>query len=163
MKFKMFFLLLLISSVVIKAQNAEEFAAQIEKLNKVYAKALIEKDTKTMMTLYTEDIISLPSYQPMIRGIETLQMLSEGAEKSEWKTTSFEFNTTDIIPAGNFVIEVGNYEMTMTAPGAPEWSDKGKYITIWKILETGDLRIKVEMWNSDLNPWMQMQQDSEQN
>lgn len=162
MKFKMFFLLLLISSVVIKAQNVEEFAAQIEKLNKVYAKALIEKDTKTMMTLYTEDIISLPSYQPMIRGIETLQMLSEGAEKSEWKTTSFEFNTTDIIPAGNFVIEVGNYDMTMTAPGAPELSDKGKYITIWKILETGDLRIKVEMWNSDLNPWMQMQQDSEQ-
>lgn len=162
MKFKIF-LLLLISSVIINAQNIGEITAQIEKLNKVYAKALIEKDTKTMMTLYTEDIISLPSYQPMIRGIETLQILSEEAEKSEWKTNSFEFKTTDVIPAGNFVIEIGNYKMTMIAPGTPEWSDQGKYITIWKIMENGDLKIKVEMWNSDLTPWMQMQQNSEQN
>lgn len=162
MKFKIF-LLLLISSVIINAQNIGEITAQIEKLNKIYAKALIEKDTKTMMTLYTEDIISLPSYQPMIRGIETLQMLSEEAEKSEWKTNSFEFKTTDVIPAGNFVIEIGNYKMTMIAPGTPEWSDQGKYITIWKIMENGDLKIKVEMWNSDLTPWMQMQQNSEQN
>lgn len=162
MKSRMIFLITIIISSVVLAQNIDELKTKIEQLNKAYSKAMIENDTKTMMSMYTEDIVSLPSYQPMIRGLETLKTLSEKVAKSEWKTTSFDLVTTDIIPTGNFVIEVGNYQMQMTGPGVPEWSDQGKYITVWKIMDNGELKMRLEMWNTDTNPWMEMNQKNDE-
>lgn len=158
MNLKVIISMLWLGSMFTFAQNQSELSSQIEKLNKIYAQSMIDNDTKTMMSLYTDDVVSLPSYQPMIRGIETLKSLSEQVENSEWKTTSFDMKTTDLIPAGNFVIEIGNYKMTMTGPGVPDWSDEGKYITVWQKQDDGGLKIKIEMWNTDLNPWLQMQQ-----
>ncbi|GMU95780.1 YybH family protein [Ignavibacterium album] len=158
MRFKIIISLLLISPVFLLAQNQSELTAQIEKLNKIYTEAMINNDTKTMMSLYTNDVISLPSYQPMIKGIDSLRSLSEQAENSDWKTSSFDLKTTDVFPAGNLIIEVGNYKMTMTGPGIPEWKDEGKYITVWQKQNDGNLKIKIEMWNTDLNPWQEMQQ-----
>ncbi|WP_304132224.1 DUF4440 domain-containing protein [Ignavibacterium album] len=158
MRFQIIISLLLISPVFLLAQNQSELTAQIEKLNKIYTEAMINNDTKTMMSLYTNDVISLPSYQPMIKGIDSLRSLSEQAENSDWKTSSFDLKTTDVFPAGNLIIEVGNYKMTMTGPGIPEWKDEGKYITVWQKQNDGNLKIKIEMWNTDLNPWQEMQQ-----
>lgn len=142
------------------SQPNEELAKNIEQLNKIYSEAMINNDTKTMMSLYTNDVLSLPSYQPMIRGIETLRNLSEQIENSEWKTTSFDMKTIDLIPAGDFIIEIGNYKMKMSAPEVPEWNDEGKYITVWQKQEDRNLKIRVEMWNTDLNPWLEMQNSS---
>lgn len=161
MQYKIIISMLLVSYAFVFPQSHNELASQIEKLNKIYAESMINNDTKTMMSLYTNDVVSLPSYQPMIRGLETLKSLSQQAENSEWKTTSFDMKTTDIIPAGDFVIEIGNYKMTMAGPGVPDWSDEGKYVTVWQKQSNGDLKIKIEMWNTDLNPWLQMQESEE--
>jgi hypothetical protein len=40
----------------------------------------------------------------------------------------------------------------------PEWADQGKYITIWEEQPDGSMKIKVETWNTDTNPWAQMEQ-----
>jgi hypothetical protein len=40
----------------------------------------------------------------------------------------------------------------------PEWADNGKYITIWEMQKDGSIKIKVETWNTDHNPWEEMQQ-----
>jgi hypothetical protein len=51
--------------------------------------------------------------------------------------------------------------MNMTGPGVPEWSDKGKYITVWKIMDNGDLKMRNEMWNTYNNPWMEQKNSNE--
>lgn len=145
------------------SQTNEELAKKIEQLNKIYSEAMINNDTKTMMSLYTDDVLSLPSYQPLIRGIETLRHLSEQIENSEWKTTSFDMKTTDLIPASDYIIEIGNYKMKMSGPDVPDWSDEGKYITVWQKQKDGNLKIRVEMWNTDLNPWFEMQNSGSNN
>jgi hypothetical protein len=38
-------------------------------------------------------------------------------------------------------------------PGPME--DHGKYVTVWEKQKGGALKIKVETWNSDINPWEQ--------
>lgn len=162
MKFNLILSFLLLSATLVFSQSNEELYLKIEKLNKLYSDAMITNDTKTMMSLYTDDVVSLPSYQPMIRGIETLRALSEQVENSEWKTTSFEMKTTDLIPTNNFIIEIGNYKMKMVGPGVPDWSDEGKYITIWQKQNDGNLKIRVEMWNTDLNPFFEMQQSNQE-
>lgn len=162
MKLNLILLFMLLSATIIFSQSKEELSSQIEKLNKLYSDAMINNDTKTMMSLYTDDVVSLPSYQPMIKGIETLRALSEQIENSEWRTTSFEMKTTDLIPTDNFIIEIGNYKMNMVGPGVPDWSDEGKYITIWQRQKDGNLKIRVEMWNTDLNPFLEMQQSNQE-
>jgi ketosteroid isomerase-like protein len=73
--------------------------------------------------------------------------------------TAFKSTVTDIMQSGNFIVDIGTYEITMTIPqmGDMPWSDHGKYMTIWEKQDDGSLKIKVETWNSDVNPWQEMQ------
>ncbi|MDP2365317.1 MAG: hypothetical protein Q8M94_16305 [Ignavibacteria bacterium] len=67
-----------------------------------------------------------------------------------------------MIVAGNLAIEIGNYDMKMSGLGMPEWADNGKYITIWEEQKDGSMKIKVETWNTDTNPWAQMEQSKQE-
>ena len=153
---------LIIISSSIYAQDVDKVKARIEEMNKVYTKAMIDNDVEKMLSMYTEDIISMPSYQPTIKGIAKVKELSEMQAKSGWKTTEFVLSITDIIVQGNLAIEIGNYNMKMSGPDVPEWADYGKYITIWEEQKDGSMKIKVETWNTDTNPWAQMEQTKQE-
>lgn len=129
--FSILIALIIISSSIF-AQDVDKVKAKIEEMNKVYTKAMIDNDVEKMLSMYTEDIISMPSYQPTIKGIAKVKELSEMQAKSGWKTTEFILSITDIIVQGNLAIEIGNYNMKMSGPDVPEWADYGKYITIWE-------------------------------
>jgi ketosteroid isomerase-like protein len=153
-----FLLVLIIISSNTFAQDVDKVKAKIEEMNKVYTKAMIDNDVDKMLSMYTEDIISMPSYQPTVKGIAKVRELSEMQAKSGWKTTHFILSITDIIVQGNLAIEIGNYDLKMSGPDVPEWADNGKYITIWEAQKDGSMKIKVETWNTDTNPWAQMEQ-----
>lgn len=153
-----FLIAVIIISTSALAQEVEKVKTKVEALNKVFIQAMLDNDTEKMLSLYTEDIISMPSYQPTVKGIAKVRELSEMQIKSGWKTTHFTLSVTDIIVQGNLVIEIGNYDMKMSGPDVPEWADNGKYITIWEEQKDGSLKIKVETWNTDTNPWAQMEQ-----
>jgi ketosteroid isomerase-like protein len=156
-KFLSFVAVLIIISSSLFAQDVNKIKAQIEKMDKAYTQAMLDKNLDKIMSMYTDDVISLPSYQPMVKGIEKIKELSEAQFKSDWKTTKFELIPTDVLVSGNLAIEVGNYDMTMSGPGVPEWADKGKYLTVWEIQKDGSLKIKIETWNTDTDPLQQVQ------
>lgn len=152
-----FFVLLSVITITIGAQDLSLLKEKVETANKKFVNAMLNDDYETMNSMYTNDIISMPSYQPMIRGIEAIIELSEMQKQSGWSTQYFNLRTTDVIPAGNLVIEIGNYDISMSMPGnAGEWNDNGKYITIWELQSDGNLKIKIETWNTDTNPWSDM-------
>jgi ketosteroid isomerase-like protein len=157
-----FFFLFLLISITSFAQDVDKLRAKIEAMNKIYSQAMLDNDTEKMLSLYTDDIISMPSYQPTVKGITKVRELSEIQAKSGWKTTQFALNISDIIVAGNLAIEIGNYTMKMSGPEVPEWADNGKYMTIWEEQKDGSLKIKVETWNTDTNPWAQMEQSKQE-
>lgn len=148
---------LLFISSSIYAQDVKKVKAKIEDMNKVFTQAMIANDMDKMLSMYTVDIISMPSYQPTVKGIANVRELSEMQAKSGWKTTHFVLSITDIIVQGNLAIEIGNYDMKMSGPDVPEWADHGKYLTIWEEQKDGSMKIKVETWNTDTNPWQQME------
>ncbi len=157
-----FLITLVVISSSIFAQDVDMVKAKIEEMNKVYTKAMVDNDIDKMLTMYTDDIISMPSYQPTIKGIDRVRELSEMQAKSGWKTNEFVLSITDIIVQGNLAIEIGNYNMKMSGPDVPEWADHGKYITIWEEQKDGSMKIKVETWNTDTNPWAQMEQTKQE-
>lgn len=155
---KQLFVFVVLFGTVVFAQNENEIRAKVDAINKEFVQAMLADDMTKMMTFYTDDIISLPSYQGLIRGIDAVKKQGEDNIKSGWKTKSFTLKTSDVILQGNLAIEIGKYDMVMSGPGVESWPDNGKYLTVWEIQSDGSLKIKVGMWNTDNNPWLQMEQ-----
>ena len=79
------------------------------------------------------------------------------AAKLGWKVTSFEPTTLKIIPNGNMITEIGTYKISMTMPKTDKpMDDHGKYLTIWEKQPDGSLKVKIETWNSDVDPMTMM-------
>lgn len=150
------FVVLLMANVAF-SQTPAEYKTKIETINKEMAKYMIEGNTEKGLSLYTADAISLPSYEPMREGIAEIRKASEEMTKSDWKCKSFETATLKVIPNGNMITEIGTYKISMTMPGMDSpMDDHGKYLTVWEKQEDGSLKVKIETWNSDVNPMTMM-------
>jgi ketosteroid isomerase-like protein len=147
------FLLVLFTVGSAQAQSENDFKAQIEKRNKQMTEYMLKGDTEKSMTLYTDDAISMPSYEPMHQGIAEIKKANKEMVSSGWKFDSFEPTIVKVIPMGDLITEIGTYKVSMTMGGTNEpMKDQGKYLTIWEKQKDGTLKIKVETWNSDMDP-----------
>jgi ketosteroid isomerase-like protein len=101
----------------------------------------------------------MPSYEPMMKGIDACKESSKKMLESGMKMTAFKSTVSDLLVSGDFVVDIGTYEITMdNIPGMDgPWSDHGKYMTIWEMQDDGSMKVKAETWNTDVNPWMEMQ------
>ncbi|MEA3247355.1 MAG: DUF4440 domain-containing protein, partial [Gemmatimonadota bacterium] len=59
--------------------------------------------------------------------------------------------TTDVTVAGDYAIETGTFEWTLTPKkGGKAMTDKGKYLTTWHKQADGSWKITRDINNSDL-------------
>jgi ketosteroid isomerase-like protein len=151
------FLTFVFTADVVFSQSSGDYKAKIDKLNKEMTQNMIKGDTEKNLKLYTEDAISMPSNEPMHQGLNEIRKANEDMTKSGWKVTSFEPTTLKIIPNGNMITEVGTYKISMTMPKTDKpMDDHGKYLTIWEKQPDGSLKVKIETWNSDVDPMTMM-------
>lgn len=149
---------LIFTASLINAQDTAELKKKIQAMNDEAAKMMVANDAAGMWANYSEDVISMPSYEPMLKGIEACKESYKKMTESGMKMTAFKSVVTDIIDAGDYVVDIGTYKISMTVPGMDmPWDDHGKYMTIWEKQDDGSLKIKVETWNTDVNPWQEMQ------
>jgi ketosteroid isomerase-like protein len=147
----------LFTTGIVFSQATSEYKTKIEALNKDMCKNMIAGNNDKNLALYTEDAISLPSYEALHDGIAAIRKASEDNAKSGWKATAFEMTTLKVIPNGNLITEVGTYKMTGSMPNMEKpVDDHGKYLTIWEKQKDGSLKIKIETWNSDVDPMSMM-------
>ncbi|GEM_PF-574929 len=150
-------LFLLTISLSATAQSQADVKQKIEKMNKEMAQAMIAGDHEKNLQYYTDNVVSLPSYEKMLQGKDAIRKSMEEMEKSDWKVKDFNFETVSVEQNGNMVTEIGKYRMEMNKKGSTEMmKDEGKYVTLWEKQPDGSYKIKTEIWNSDLNPWAQM-------
>jgi ketosteroid isomerase-like protein len=141
------------------SQSESEYKSKIEAMNKEMVKDMLAGNTAKILTNYTEDAISLPSYQPMAQGLAAIKKSSEEMAKSGVKFTSFTPTIVKVLVNGNHITEIGTYKISMTVPNMPApMEDHGKYLTVWEKQKDGSLKVKVETWNSDVDPMSQMNQ-----
>lgn len=156
------FLMLLMTSSLLYSQDESDLKAKFNAMNKEFADMMIANDHQGMIKWYADDVISMPSYQPMLRGIDAVKKAGEMQEKSGVKTTAFTLQTTDVINAGSYAIEIGHYTITMQIPNMDmPFTDNGKYMNVWEKREDGSYKIKADTWNTDNNPWMDMQKEKD--
>jgi len=152
------FLIVLFTAAMMQAQDMTDLKNKLQMMNDEFARKMVAGDMESMWGYYSDDVISMPSYEPMLKGIEACKESAKKMEESGMKMTAFKMTVTDIIQSGNLVIDIGTYELTMTMPqmGDMPWDDNGKYITVWEIQDDGSMKVKVETWNTDVNPWEEM-------
>ena len=149
--------LLFISSFVYSQDNAE-LKEKIQSINNSIAEMMLAGDEDAMWGYYAEDVISMPSYEPMLKGLDACKMSTQKMEESGMKITAFSTTTTDVMQSGNLVVDIGTYKITMQIPGMDmPWDDYGKYLNVWETQEDGSMKLKIETWNSDANPWQEME------
>lgn len=138
--------------------DLNKIKSQVKELNDIMTKAVLENDSETMLKLYMEDGISMPSYEPMIKGMDALKRHSEKNKDMPMKMNSFSLNSTDVWASGNFVVDIGTYDLVIEMPADQGGvvPDKGKYLTLYEIQKDGSLKIKADTWNTDMNPWEEM-------
>lgn len=162
-KFSLFSLLLiLIVSIGCQPQHdMAKITAQVNEMNTLMTKTMMDSDSEAMLKFYTNDAISMPSYEPMIKGMEAFKEYNKNQPPMDMK--SFTITSTDILVSGNFVVDIGTYDIVINMPEMPggEVPDKGKYLTIYEIQQDGSLLIKVDTWNTDFNPWEMMMEHQE--
>ncbi len=155
------FAVLFVTSLSI-AQDLAELREKVQAMNDEYAQLMVTGDADKMFSYYAEDVISMPSYEPMVRGLDAMKKSYEQMSQSGMKISAFETKVTDLMKYGDLVVDIGTYEITMSIPGMDQpWTDNGKYMTLWEMQDDGSMKVKVETWNTDVNPWMEMEQMEE--
>jgi len=138
----------------VTADDLEETKKMIENMNDRIAKASIEADTVTIFLHYAEDVVSMPNYGEMIRGKAALKKQDAEMRKAGMKIHSLHYATLDLWVSTDLVCEIGTYGISLTLPGMSKpVADNGKYLNIWEKQSDGSLKVKVEIWNTDVNPW----------
>jgi ketosteroid isomerase-like protein len=139
------------------SQTVSEYKLKIESLNKQMAKDMLAGNNERNLQLYTKDAISLPSGEPMLEGLEAIRKSNEEMRSKGVKFNSFEPKTLKVLVEGNLITEVGTYKINVSVPGMESpVEDHGKYLTVWEKQKDGSLKIKIETWNSDVDPMSMM-------
>ncbi len=154
----LFFIALTFSAAA--QENQEALKAEFQKLSDAYAKAMKEGNDDAMLSFYADDAVSLPSYSPMIRGKELIKRSMETMKLSGIRMTEYKLTTLEVSVSGDIACEMGRYEMSFKMKGASNTvSDSGKYVTVYSKTSGEKWKIKYDMWNTDKNPFEQMQRD----
>jgi Ketosteroid isomerase homolog len=152
-------IVVLFTANIALSQSNTDYKTKIESINKEMAKNMIEGNNEKLLSLYTDDAISMPSYQPIHDGIAAIRKANDEMAKTGVKYNSFAPVTLKVIANGNLITEIGTYKISMSMPSMDKpIDDHGKYLTIWEKQKDGSLKVKVEIWNSDVDPMSMMNQ-----
>ena len=153
--------LLLVSGLAVAAaaEHHEKAAAlkeEVTKLGDELAAAMVANEVDKMLAMYAPGAISLPNYSPRMQGIDAFRQHHQMMESSGMKVRAFDSEPSEVWQAGDQVVEIGKYKINIEMPGMGEIQDVGKYLTIYERNAEGELKIKVETWNTDMNPMAMM-------
>ena len=150
-------LLLLILVLAVHQLNAQSDASKLKSeitaMNSKMLNAIKAEDWATATSFYSENVIHMPSYGPMVRGKSLVVEKSKKEREAGFKMIEMNLNIDEVFPDKNYVIEVGHYVIKMSIPGMDKpMDDNGKYVTVWERQKDGTLKILIETWNTDVNP-----------
>jgi ketosteroid isomerase-like protein len=146
-------ILALLTSNVGSSQSNADYKTRIETINKEMVKSMLEGNTEKLLNLYTDDAISMPNYQPMMDGLAAIRKSSEEMIRGGLKYHSFAPTTLKVIGNGDQITEIGTFKINLTLPNTTSpIDDQGKYLNIWEKQKDGSLKIKYQIWNTDVNP-----------
>jgi uncharacterized protein (TIGR02246 family) len=133
-------LAVLLAMVVSSPVCAGDVKSEIDQQNEAFEQAYTSHDFKKLGEFYTEDAVVYFQGSDVLKGREDIQKVWESYEKD---MTAVDYQTVEVIDAGDYAIQFGKYDAT--CQGKP---DQGRYMTVWK--KDGDSwKIVRDSWYSN--------------
>jgi len=141
-----------VAAVETNAADHHELIEEVRALDDALTEAILADDIDSMLAVYAEDPISLPNMSPRMDGIEAIRASYDQMSAAGVKILSIETDPTDVWEAGDHVIAIGWYKISLQPPGMPTpIDDKGKFLTVYVRQEDGSLKVKAEITNTDMD------------
>src|SRR5438067_10845255 len=120
---------------------------EVETLGREFSKAATNQDVEELVGFYAKDARILPPNAPMVQGPEGFRSMFKEYIAAGMKTLDLE--TVDVVESGDLAVEVGQYIMTIDAPGVGLIEDRGKYVGVFRRQANGELKLIIDTFNSD--------------
>ncbi len=105
----------------------------IQAREKEWSAAFLARDAAALAALYTDDAIQL---QPLASDDRTGRASITTATQAQFDTLTTVANrediTEEVIPAGDYVVEVGHYAFSGTSKANKPVSGSGRYLVVWR-------------------------------
>lgn len=122
------------------------YRTRIEDNNAAFSEAVAAGEIDAITALYTQDATFLPPNSEILKGTDLIKAAVQGMVNQGVK--GFVLTTTEIFDAGEFICEIGRYEMTTQPRGRRATTEIGKYLVMWKPQPDGSMKIALDMWNT---------------
>jgi ketosteroid isomerase-like protein len=114
-----------------------------------YIDAATKADVPGLSKFYTDDAIVLAPNAKSVNGRAAIDQ-SNTQMFATTKVTALKLTSTDVQASGDFVVETGSYDQTLTPKTGKAIHDVGKYVVVWKKQADGSYKIFREIYNTDL-------------
>jgi uncharacterized protein (TIGR02246 family) len=127
-----------------------DISKKINAVNSGFVEAFNKGDLISAMKVYTEEATILPPNAEMIKGKDAITAYWQRARDMGVKEAKLE--TVEVTQMGdNAACEIGKYVLKIQPEGGEAFTDKGKYMMVWKLVD-GSWKWDSDVWNSSLPP-----------
>ncbi|MBW3671638.1 MAG: SgcJ/EcaC family oxidoreductase [Acidobacteria bacterium] len=143
-------LLILVAGCTTTAPDPVDARAAIERNAAAWGDAVNRGDLDTLVDLYTQDALLMPPGSESLRGRTGVRQFAQGF--STYSPRDVALTVEEVEVCGDTAYEVGSYSMSLQPPGQNRFTDRGKYIVVWKRGADGMWRIHRDIFNSNTPP-----------
>ncbi|HXY11195.1 MAG TPA: DUF4440 domain-containing protein [Terriglobales bacterium] len=115
-----------------------------------WMKVYSAKDLEKSVAFFDNEGSMLPSNAPIATGKDALTKLIGSAFATPDYTLSWHASKVGVARSGDLGYTSGTYDFSMKDASGKTFSDKGKYLTVWKKEANGTWKVLVDTYNSDL-------------
>jgi ketosteroid isomerase-like protein len=122
------------NQTVINLGVSDELSAEIQRLNKSWEQGIEKGDISKVISLYSQNAIYMPEYQPTLNGIEQIQRYFETLA-SKRTVHDVRLTSEEMHDLNGYTLEIGVFETSISwliAQNIGKQKYKGKYWRIWR-------------------------------
>lgn len=112
-----------------------------------FSEALMNQDYDFVTNAYTNDGKIFPGNAKILEGSEAIRDYWTPEEGSKHRITYHKISPEEIRIIGNYAYDYGYYEGRSINFKGDESPWKGKYVIVWRKVESGDWKMELDIWN----------------
>jgi len=134
--------------------DLEAERASLRNLDSKLLKYVQEKDLKSFLSVYADDVYVFPPNAPLLTGREAGGKLWSDLFTNPGFDLSWQLTQVELSRAGDLAYESGTYRITTKDSRGKLITDRGKFVAVFRKQTNGEWKQVVDIWNSDQPPPM---------
>ncbi|TMM57414.1 hypothetical protein FEE95_13090 [Maribacter algarum] len=139
--------ILVLSQNVLAFQQTDNKERQVSQQSQKLVEALKSESLENTLSLFCDEATLLPEYHKSLIGKSKISAYySKFFEKTS--TSKFSKEAFEILPLGEYFVELGTFEHLYKTPSGKDFQYVGKYLTYWEFDSDNPPKIMAHIWGA---------------